>query len=277
MADGRAGSVLLIRKGKMEKDQLLKKLNQKAIVYGTCLTNLTPRWLQTITGADLDFVFLDTEHIPTDRGRLSEACWHLRQMDITPIVRIAQSDPFLAVQALDAGAIGIVAPYVETVAQITALTGAVKYRPLKGELLDVALEDPTQLSEQTAKYLKDYNKGHLLIANIESRPALERLDTLLSQPGLDGVFIGPHDLSVSLGIAEQYDHPDFQEAVRCIIQLTRKAGKHVGIQFWMEPEVQIRWIQEGCDMVIHSNDLSIFSQKLQQDMHTIRKSKISSI
>lgn len=261
----------------MKKDQLLKKLNQQATVYGTCLTNLTPRWLQTITGAALDFVFLDTEHIPTDRARLSEACWHLRHMGITPVVRIASPDPFLAVQALDAGALGIVAPYIETVAQIRALTGAVKYRPLKGELLEAALDNPGQLSEQTANYLKVYNTGHLLIANIESRPALERLDSLLAQPGLDGVFIGPHDLSVSLGVAEQYDHPDFQEAVKYIIQMVRKAGKHVGIQFWMEPEIQIRWIQEGLDIVIHSNDLSIFSQKLQADMHTIRNGKRSSI
>jgi 2-dehydro-3-deoxy-L-rhamnonate aldolase len=260
----------IFSKQEMKKNQLINKLNAGTSVYGTCLTNLSPRWLQTIVGADLDFVFLDTEHIPSDRSRLSDACWHLRYMGVTPVVRISQPDPFLAVQALDAGAIGIVAPYVETVEQLRALTGAVKYRPLKGELLEGALANPAYLSEQTLRYLEDYNAGHLLIANIESRPALERLDLLLAQPGLDGVFIGPHDLSVSLGIAEQYDHPDFEEAVRFIVTSVRKAGKHVGIQFWMEPEKQIEWAKEGVDIVIHSNDLSIFSQKLQKDFNTIR-------
>lgn len=254
----------------MKKDDLLRKLSGGDTVYGTCLTNLSSRWLRTVEGAGLDFVFLDTEHIPSDRSSLSEACWLLRYMGITPIVRIANPDPFLAVQALDAGAIGIVAPYIETVAQLTVLTGAVKYRPLKGELLESALADGASISKDTARYLEDYNAGHLLIANIESKPALDRLDTLLAQPGLDGVFIGPHDLSVSLGIAEKYDHPDFEEAVRRIVGGTRNAGKHVGIQFWMGPEVQSRWAGEGVDMVIHSNDMSLFSQKLQSDMHAIR-------
>jgi 2-keto-3-deoxy-L-rhamnonate aldolase RhmA len=254
----------------MKNDDLLTKLSGGTAVYGTCLTNLSSRWLRTISGAALDFVFLDTEHIPTDRASLSEACWLLRYMGVTPIVRIANPDPFLAVQALDAGAIGIVAPYIETVAQLNALTGAVKYRPLKGELLDAVLADPASISEYTSQYLSEYNAGHLLIANIESRPALERLDTLLAHPGLDGVFIGPHDLSVSLGVAEQYDHPEFEEAITRIITSTRNAGKHVGIQFWMKPEVQVRWAREGVDMVIHSNDMSLFSQKLQEDMNVIR-------
>ncbi|KAA0988810.1 HpcH/HpaI aldolase family protein [Dyadobacter aurulentus] len=254
----------------MKKDDLLMKLSEGATVYGTCLTNLSSRWLRTVEGAELDFVFLDTEHIPADRTSLSETCWLLRYMGITPIVRIANPDPVLAVQALDAGAIGIVAPYIETVAQLTALTGAIKYRPLKGELLESALADTTLISDYTSKYLQEYNAGHLLIANIESKPALERLDALLAQPGLDGVFIGPHDLSVSLGIAEQYDHPDFEEAVQRIVSSTRKAGKHVGIQFWMGPEIQARWAREGVDMVIHSNDMSLFSQKLQSDMQAIR-------
>jgi 2-keto-3-deoxy-L-rhamnonate aldolase RhmA len=254
----------------MKKDDLLTKLSGGSTVYGTCLTNLSSRWLRTVEGAELDFVFLDTEHIPSDRTSLSEACWFLRYMGITPIVRIANPDPFLAVQALDAGAIGIVAPYIETIAQLTALTGAIKYRPLKGELLEAALADGSSISEQTSKYLEDYNAGHLLIANIESLPALERLDALLAQPGLDGVFIGPHDLSVSLGIAEQYDHPDFEDAVHRIVSSTRKAGKQVGIQFWMEPEIQTRWVRKGVNMVIHSNDMSLFSQKLQNDMNVIR-------
>ncbi|MCE6988559.1 HpcH/HpaI aldolase/citrate lyase family protein [Dyadobacter sp. CY323] len=255
----------------VEKDDLVMKLSAGATVYGTCLTNLSSRWLRTVSGAELDFVFLDTEHIPSDRASLSEACWLLRYMGITPIVRIANPDPFLAVQALDAGAIGIVVPYIETVAQLTALTGAIKYRPLKGELLEAALADTTSISQHTSKYLNEYNAGHLLIANIESKPALERLDELLAQPGLDGVFIGPHDLSVSLDVAEQYDHPDFEEAVRRIVRSTRKAGKHVGIQFWMGPEIQSRWVGEGVDMVIHSNDMSLFSQKLESDIHAIRQ------
>jgi 2-keto-3-deoxy-L-rhamnonate aldolase RhmA len=254
----------------MKNDALLSKIQSGSIVYGTCLTNYSARWIRTILPANLDFVFLDTEHIATDRANLSDACWQLRHLGITPIVRIAYPDAFLATQALDAGALGIVVPYLETIEQVTQLAGAIKFRPLKGQVLAKALENPTTLSDETRQYLAQYNQGHLLIANIESKPAIDNLSTLVNSPFLDGVFVGPHDLSVNLGVAEQYTHPDFQEALTQIVQITRQAGKHVGIQFWMEPSLQVEWIQKGVDLVIHSSDLSIFSQKLQNDIAYIR-------
>jgi 2-keto-3-deoxy-L-rhamnonate aldolase RhmA len=254
----------------MKKNLLLTKLKQATPVYGTCLTNLSARWIRTVLPADLDFVFLDTEHIATDRSGLSDACWLLRSLGITPIVRIANPDPFLATQALDAGALGIVVPYLETIEQLQAMAGAVKYRPLKGKVLADALADPTSLSESTLRYLEEYNEGHLLIANIESGPALDNLAALVAHPALDGVFVGPHDLSVNLGVAEQYEHPVFLAALEQIVHLTRTGEKHVGIQFWMEPDLQAQWMKKGVDMVIHSSDLSLFGQKLQQDMQIIR-------
>jgi 2-keto-3-deoxy-L-rhamnonate aldolase RhmA len=254
----------------MVKDALLKKLCSGKPVYGTCLIGNSPLWLNGVSDTDLDFIFLDTEHIPANRSELSATCQHLKALGITPVVRITNPDPFLACQALDAGAIGIVVPYIETVEQVRLLTGAVKYRPLKGEMLDAVLRGEQSLPPKMTDYLKSYNLGNLLIANIESTPAISNLDHLLAEPGLDGVFIGPHDLSVSLGIPEQYDHPDFQEAVKTIIRKTRAAGKHVGIQFWMDPKIQVKWAKEGLNMVVHSNDLTLFKQKLTHDMALIR-------
>lgn len=254
----------------MVKDTLLQKLRSGEIVYGTCVTAGGPLWLNCITGAGLDFVFLDTEHIPADRALLSATCQHLKALGITPVVRISNPDPFLACQALDAGAKGIVIPYIETPAQVRTLAGAVKYRPLKGEKLEALLSGKASLSPEMNDYLRSYNTGNLLIANIESAPAISGLDAILAEPDLDGVFIGPHDLSVSLGVPEQYDHPLFEEAVGTIVRKTRAAGKHIGIQFWMDPLVQVKWAKEGLNMIIHSNDMTLFRQKLEQDMAAIR-------
>ena len=129
---------------------------------------------------------------------------------------------YLASQAIDAGAVGVVAPYLESVDQIRDLVGAVKYKPLKGEVLDRALKGEEALSEKVQAYVKKANAGNMAIANIESVPAMNKLDELLSVPGLDAVFIGPHDLSVSLGHPEEYDHPVFEEAVKKIIQTARE-------------------------------------------------------
>ncbi|GAA4444531.1 2-keto-3-deoxy-L-rhamnonate aldolase [Ravibacter arvi] len=258
----------------MQPDSLLQKLRNGELVYGTCLIARSPLWFNAIKGAKLDFVFLDTEHVPANREDLSLSCQHLRDMGVTPVVRVPQPDPFLACQALDAGARGIVAPYIESAAQVRALAGAVKYRPLKGEKLDDLLSGREVLTDEMRRYLDGFNRGNLLIANIESAPAIRNLDGILAEPGLDGVFIGPHDLSVSLGVPEQYDHPDFERAVATIVTKVRAAGKHVGIQFWMGPEIQLKWIKLGLNMVIHSNDLTLFKLMLENDISAIRNGAV---
>jgi len=253
----------------MEKT-LLKKIKAGQMVYGTCIASTAPTWPAIAKRAGLDFVFLDTEHIPLERMEIARMCQTFRAMGIAPIVRIPSPDPYRACQMMDAGAEGVVAPYLENVGQFKELVGALKYRPLKGELLDQVLENPEKIEKSLKTYLTKWNEGNVCVANIESVPALERLEELLSVPGLDAVFIGPHDLSISLGLPEQYDHPVFEEAVKKIIRISRENGLAVGIHFSESPERQIRWMKEGINLIIHSSDLAIFSQRLQQDMQIIR-------
>ena len=115
-------------------------------VYGTLLTSTSPRWVPLIAGLPLDFVFIDTEHIPIDRAQLSWMTWAYRYAGLAPMVRIPSPDPFAACQVLDGGACSIVAPYVENAAQVRDLVGAVKHRPLKGVTLAAALAAPATLS-----------------------------------------------------------------------------------------------------------------------------------
>ncbi len=255
----------------MEKT-LLKKIKAGKIVYGTCITSTSPTWPAIALRSRLDFVFLDTEHIPLERMEIARMCQTFRAMGIAPVVRIPSPDPYRACQMMDAGAEGIVAPYLESVDQIKALVGALKYRPLKGELLERALDSPEEMDDKLKQYFDKWNEGNVCIANIESVPALDHLDEMLSVPGLDAVFIGPHDLSISLGLPEQYDHPVFEDAVKKIIGVCRKKGLAVGIHFSEVPERQIRWMQEGINLIIHSSDLAMFSQRLQADMNIIRQS-----
>ena len=254
----------------MEKT-LLKKIKAGKIVYGTCITSTAPTWPAIALRAGLDFVFLDTEHIPLERMEIARMCQAFRAMGIAPIVRIPSPDPYRACQMMDAGAEGLVAPYLERTDQIKELVGALKFRPLKGELLEKALNSTLEMEGTLKQYLDKWNEGNVCIANIESLPALERLEELLSVKGLDAVFIGPHDLSISLGLPEQYDHPVFEEAVKKIIATSRKNGLAVGIHFSETPERQIRWIKEGVNLIIHSSDLAMFSQRLMNDMNILRQ------
>jgi 2-keto-3-deoxy-L-rhamnonate aldolase RhmA len=250
---------------------VLKKLKEGKRVYGTCFTSTAPSWPASLKKAALDFAFIDTEHISMNRADLARLCQVIKAYGISPIVRIPSPDPYLASQAIDAGATGVVAPYLESVRQVRDLVGAVKYKPLKGVLLERLLSGEETLNEKMQAYIEKFNEGNMCIANIESVPAMNRLDELLSVPGLDAVFIGPHDLSVSLGYPEQYDHPVFEAAVKKIIRATRTKGLSIGIHFSLEPERQIKWVKEGANIIIHSFDVALFTQRLIHDMRIIRK------
>ena len=254
----------------MKQNLLSDKLRQGLNVYGTCVTSTGPMWPAAIAGAGLDFVFIDSEHIPLDRNELALMCQAFKASGVSPVVRIPSPDPYRACQVIDGGAQGVVAPYLESVEQVRELVGAVKYRPLKGELLTAYLDGSKKMSDSLKKYIEGYNNA-LCIANIESVPAIERLDELLSVPGLDAVFIGPHDLSVSLGIPEQYDHPEFIQAVRQIIHQTRAKGLSIGIHFSLEPERQVYWMREGVNIVVHSFDIALFLQRLRHDIQLIKQ------
>ena len=252
------------------RDELKQKLQKGQNVYGTCITSSAPNWPKIVADSHLDFVFLDTEHIPLDRSELTKMCRIYQAHGLTPIVRIPKPDPYRASQVIDDGAIGVIAPYLENLDQIKELIGATKYRPLKGENLEAILNGKTKSSTALKSYLDQYNHGNLCIANIESIPAVERLDELLSINGLDGVFIGPHDLTISMGIPEQYDHPEFINTVKIIIQKARKHTLGVGIHFSLDPQRQIDWMKEGVNIVIHSSDMALFSQRLNDDMNKIK-------
>jgi 4-hydroxy-2-oxoheptanedioate aldolase len=251
--------------------QLREKIRSGAAVYGTCITATAPLWPSIVERAGLDFVFIDTEHIVLDSKELSVACFGYRALGIVPIVRIPSPDPYRVCQVIDGGAWGVVAPYLETEFQVRELVGAVKYRPLKGERLQRILHDGEKPDSGLQAYLDKYNKNNLCIANIESVPALERLETLLGIEGLDAVFIGPHDLSISMNLPKEYDHPDFVAAVQRIIRVSRERGLGVGIHFSLEPERQMQWVEQGANIVIHSSDMALFGQRLREDMDKIRK------
>ena len=122
----------------------------------------------------------------------------------------------------------MVAPYLEKISDIQALRGAVKYRPLKGERLERALAGTEPLDETLTAYLGGYAADKLMVVNIESVAAIERLDEILDVPDIDALLIGPHDLSISLGIPEQYQHPTFTKAITTIIDKGRSQGVGVG-------------------------------------------------
>ncbi len=254
----------------MSGREVRKALHAGRRVYSTAAVAQCSRWPGMLKNAGIDFVFIDTEHIPLGRETLSWMCEAYAAMGVPPVVRVPSPDAFEAVKVLDGGAGGVIGPYVETADQVRALVGATRYRPLKGRRLQEALNDPNSMEPELREYLEERNGDTILIVNIESVPAIENLDEILSVPGLDSVLIGPHDLSCSLGIPEQYRHPRFDEAVRTIFKKARAHNVGAGIHFWEGVDMEIEWSKAGGNLVMHSSDLALFGQNLKRELDEIR-------
>ncbi len=240
-------------------------------VYGTMTVAPSPLWVSQIKRLNLDFVFIDTEHIPIDRTQISWMCQAYRAMNVAPLVRVTSPDPFQATNLLDGGAVGIVVPYVETVEQVKMMRGAVKMRPLRGQFLQNIVDGKEELADGLKSYIEKHNREHLLILNIESRAAIENLDAILEVPDIDAVLIGPHDLSCSLGIPEQYHHPDFEHAVREIFRKARAKNIGAGVHFWSGLDQQISWAKETeMNIIVHRADILNFVESMSKELQEIR-------
>lgn len=248
-----------------------KALHAGTRVYGTTLTAPSPLYLSIVARAGLDFVFIDTEHICLDRQETAWFCRAIQGMGRTPVVRVPKADASLVVQAVDAGAGGIVIPYVEDPAVVREIGAAIRYRPLKGRRLTEAASQPGTLNQATQDYLQSRNGGTSFLINVESTPAMECLSELLEVPELDGVLIGPHDLSCSLGMPEDYQDPRFRDAVRHILGEARRRGLGAGIHMIDgDLEAEIEYARAGANILLHSADLLLFSQALQSNLGRLR-------
>ena len=246
-------------------------LREGKTICGTLIVSPSPKWLKYIDKCALDFVFIDTEHVALGAESIALMCNMYASRNLAPLVRILSPDPYLACQALDAGAHGILAPYVESAVEVRQLVGAVHYKPLKGRLLEQALACPDSLNEKLKRQLAEANRHNMLFVNIESLAGIEALDEILSVDGLDGIVIGPNDLSFSLGDPNNYNSEIFENTVVEIIRKARAKGKAAGIHYIGDIERQIQWAKKtGMNLLLHSGDMYLFLEALHRDIETFR-------
>jgi 2-keto-3-deoxy-L-rhamnonate aldolase RhmA len=257
--------------------QFREALRSGRTVYGTLVTSSSPRMFDTIVSLKPDFVFLCTEHIFYNPDTLGWMCRAYRAAGINPVVRILKPDPFLATQALDSGAATILAPYVEDAEQVMELVGAVKYRPLKGNKLRNILLGKERPGSDLETYLINHNKNNSLLLNIESPAGVMNMEKFCSiktpdGPGVDGIVIGPHDLSVSYEMPEKYESREFIELCSNIIRKARKfgiaAGGHNGSRG--SSQLQTEWVMAGANIIMNSSDVFLFADKYQDEINKIR-------
>jgi 4-hydroxy-2-oxoheptanedioate aldolase len=172
---------------------------------------------------------------------------------------------------LDGGAACVKVPYIESAEQAREMVGATKFRPFKGRRLQ-SLLDGEEPAPHVAEYIRRFNENHSLLLNIESTAGIAALDEILAVPGVDGIIIGPHDLTCSLDAPEDYRGPAFDAAARQILARCQAAGVSAGFHMHHADCVddEVAWARAGANIVIHSGDISLFRQNLIKDITRLR-------
>ena len=255
----------------MQGEQIREKLINGDRVYGTHIVSFgNPITAKLAAEVEFDFIFICTEHMPVDRNEVSLMCQYWATRGISPIVRIPYPSARLASMFIDGGAHGIVAPYVETVEEVKELVGAVRYRPIKGEFLNGIINGTRKPKDKLAEFFKRFNKDLYLIIGIESVAAINRLEELISIDGVDGVFLGPHDITCSMEIPEEYENPEFVKTIIDVVKRCRKAGKGVGIHMDLASPRAKPFLDAGMNFMLHLADIIKMRQIMSSDIKMLR-------
>lgn len=219
-------------------------------LWGTMLNFARIPRAATVYGqVGLDFAIVDTEHSPNGRSEAAA----LLAAGVCPVIRVPHTEPHATIMALDAGFHGVLVPYCETATEVRAVVNAARLRPLKGELHDHARDQGEFPSDEVRQYLEKRNANVAMIIGIESVPAVNNLESILDVGGIDAIFVGANDLSVSLGIPDQYNHHRYVEAVEHVIAVTQARGIPAGPHCFNEATLTL-WQSKGARFVLYSSD-----------------------
>ena len=224
--------------------------------------------------AGFDWLVIDAEHGPFD---LSAVLGHLRTIaayDVPAIVRPVSDDRNLLKQLLDTGVQSLVVPMIESPEQAAQLVRSVRYPPAGVRGLGTALARAARWN-RIPEYLHKANDQICLIVQVETIRAVQALPGILEVDGVDGVFIGPSDLSASMGHIGNARHPDVVKVIREILQKTRAAGKAAGTL--VLDRAQAREYRDcGANMIGIGTDTLLLANSAQQLANSVKSGKASS-
>ncbi len=234
---------------------------------GTWLMSASPVLAEMLSHAGYDFLVLDIEHSTADIGELHRLLQATQGSAIRTPVRMASHDVTDIKRALDVGALTLIFPMVNTVEQATTLARACRYPPF-GERGLARMVRASRYNTQP-DYLERINHELCVIAQIETPEAIRNAMQIAQVPGIDGLFVGPSDLSMTLGHGGDTQHPEVRELMTELGSYCRRAGVALGTVM-PTPETVAWAFSVGYTFVAHASDLGLLMQAAQRGIAEIR-------
>ncbi len=211
--------------------------------------------------AGVDFVLIDMEHTAITTAQVADLVAWFRATPIAPFVRIPQIEHHFIARLMDAGALGLMMPDVQTAAAAREIVASAKYPPLGTRGLVAGIAHTDYQKVDAAEYQAQANENITIICQIESQAGLDNLEAIASTPGVDVLWVGQNDLSQALGIPGQFHHEHFLAAFQRVIDVAHYHRLGIGAQPRSIEQAQ-EWLAMGLNVVSMSSDLNIYRDAL---------------
>jgi len=249
---------------------LKKRLSDGQLLVGTMISELrNPNIAYMLAQNGFDFFILDNEHGAYSLETISDMIAAARGAELPIVVRIPEIRRETILKPLDSGAAGLLIPQVNTKQQAQEIIFHAKYPP--GGNRGAALRRPHSRYQRVvaADYLKQANEDTFLAVQAETPQAIANLEEITSVSGIDAVFVGPFDLSVSLGIPGDLNHPQEIAAIERVIEICQRKGIFSGIHLFDLTALK-NWIQKGMRFVTYSSDVALLADAARNAVHDLK-------
>ena len=229
----------------MPNETFLDKLRRKDLLIGTALTLSSPEVAEILSESGFDWLFIDTEHTTLDVDDIQVILGVVRE-PCHCIVRAPANDEVWIKKLLDTGVEGIIIPLVNTAEEARKVVRLCKYPPLGAR--SVGMSRAQKYGMNFAEYVEHANERVAVIIQIEHRDAVDNIDSILAVPGIDAVFVGPYDLSGSMGKIGKVRDQDVLNSISRVRSACSSSGMPIGI-FGFDAEAANEYIKQGFTLV----------------------------
>jgi 2-keto-3-deoxy-L-rhamnonate aldolase RhmA len=252
---------------------LSKKIKEGELTVGSWITLAHPAIAEIMSNAGFDWLAVDLEHSVITIREAEELIRVIDLAGVSPLVRLTSNNPDLIKRVMDAGSHGVIVPMVNSVEDAVKAVESVKYPPVGKR--GVGLARAQGYGTRFKEYLEWQKNSAVVIVQVEHIDAVNNLEDIFAVEGVDGYIIGPYDLSGSLGVPGQFDHPDFLAAMdrvrKVAAEMKMTGGIHV---IEPEPEQLEQRIDEGYRFIAYSLDIRMLDVASRNGLEHIRKLKV---
>lgn len=243
------------------KNKLIELFEQGKPSLGTVTHMRSTAAIEALGFSGLDYVWIDMEHCPLGIESAVAFIAAAEGAGLTPVVRINEVERSPILRLLDSGAQALVVPALDTVEQVQQVISYAKFTPVGQRGFCLARDDRWGFAEHArhgiSSYMQAANEQTLLLIQCETTGCLKNIDAIVSLEGVDGIVLGPFDLSIAMAIPGQFDHPDFLAAVKLIRETCRKYQK-LSVIFTGSPQAAAGYIAEGFNSVAVGLDVLVY-------------------